>query len=229
MGNIAIYATKGFEYLWILTFLATFTSFFLFFTSKMFEPARAGLARGLEGMLEWFHIPADRLFHQGHTWMLADANDSGAVRVGLDDFAQKMMGKVDMITTAKIGSRVRQGEKAWTLHVGDKAIDMLAPVSGEIVEVNPDLRRDTMALNDDPFGKGWIYKVEPENVVRESKNLLEGGLAKKWMQEVTEKLRMRMGAELGAVYQDGGVPMPGMAKNIDPKGWDKLVEEFFLT
>ncbi|OGQ94230.1 MAG: hypothetical protein A2521_05630 [Deltaproteobacteria bacterium RIFOXYD12_FULL_57_12] len=229
MGNIAIYATKGFEYLLILGFLAVFTTFYLYFTSTRFEPVRAGIRRGFNSMVEWFQIPDDVHFHQGHTWMQRDRDDPRAVRVGLDDFAQKMVGNINLVSTAKVGEQIKQGEQAWNLWIGNKSVSMLAPVSGEIVEVNKACQTNGAILNDDPFGAGWIYKIIPENITKESKNLLSGSLAKKWMETVVDKLRVQMSPEMDVVYQDGGVPMPGMARNIDKDNWESLVADFFLT
>lgn len=223
MGNIAIYATKGFEYLWILSFLAIFTGFYLYFTSSKFEPRLAAAGRMLSAIGEWFRVPEGLLFHQGHTWVQPDEADPGLVRVGLDDFAQKLVGKVDSVKTPGLGARVHQGETGWSLRIGGKSINMLSPVSGEIVGVNKAFQ------SNDPFGNGWVYKVKPDNLGRESKNLISGGLARKWMAETIEQLRRKMNPDLGAVYQDGGMVMPGMARNIDAAHWDKLAGEFFLT
>ena len=85
------------------------------------------------------------------------------------------------------------------------------------------------ALGNDPYGKGWLLKVKPENFERERNGLLSGALARKWMEEAANQLRLKMSPELGAVMQDGGVPLAGMAKNIDAEEWDKLLKEFFLT
>lgn len=225
MANIAIYATKGFEYLLILGFLGVFTAFYLYFTSRRFEPIRAAVGRGLESLVDWFRVPEGVLFHQGHTWAQPDGNEPGVVRVGLDDFAQKMVGKADKVTLADIGSKIEQGEKGWSLRVGNKSIDMLSPVSGEIVAINKAFQENSA----DPYDGGWIYKVKPRNFSREIKNLLSGKLARKWMEEVVEKLRMKMSPDLGVVYQDGGTPVAGIARIIDETNWDKLAREFFLT
>jgi hypothetical protein len=84
-------------------------------------------------------------------------------------------------------------------------------------------------LDSDPYSNGWILKVKPENFERERKGLLIGALARKWMEETVEHLRSKMSPELGVVMQDGGVPMVGMAKNINADEWDQLLKEFFLT
>jgi len=236
MGNLAIYATKGFEYLLILGFLALFTIFYLYFTSERFEKATTAISRSFDSLVDWFRVPDNILFHQGHTWVKRAEAEPDVVLVGMDDFAQKMAGPMGLRNNPSVGSFIKQGERGWSLQDGEKCVDMLAPVSGEVVEVNlallAELEKDTSkvaSLDSDPYGKGWILKVKPENFERERKGLLSGVLARKWMEEVTNQLRLKMSPELGAVMQDGGVPMSGMAKNIDAQGWELLLKEFFLT
>ena len=236
MGNLAIYATKGFEYLLILGFLALFTIFYLYFTSGRFEKAASAISRSIDSLVGWFLVPEKVLFHQGHTWVSAEESEPGIVKVGMDDFAQKMAGALGLRNNPSVGSFIRQGERSWSLQDGKKSVDMLAPVSGEVVEVNIALlaaiennSQKIGALDYDPYENGWILKVKPENFERERKGLLAGTLARKWMEEVTRQLCLKMSPELGAVMQDGGVPMPGMAKNINAEEWDSLMKEFFLT
>ena len=236
MGNLAIYATKGFEYLLILGFLALFTTFYLYFTSARFEKATIVIKSSIEHMVDWFRVPDNILFHQGHAWVRIEESEPGIVKVGMDDFAQKMAGPMGIRNNPAVGSVITQGERGWSLQDGEKSVDMLSPISGEITEINTallaELEKDshnTGAMGNAPYDKGWILKVKPENFDRERKGLLSGTLARKWMEEEVEQLRSKMSPELGAVMQDGGVPVAGMAKNINGEEWDLLLKEFFLT
>jgi glycine cleavage system H protein len=236
MGNLAMYATKGFEYLLILVFLALFTLFYLYFTSRRFEKATAVIRSSFDQLVDWFQVPDNILFHQGHIWARIEESEPGIVKVGMDDFAQKMAGPMGLRNSPAVGSVIRQGERGWSLQNEGKSVDMLAPVSGEVVEINKALlaeldedSHEIAALANDPYGKGWILKVKPENIERERKGLLSGSLARKWMAGVADQLRLKMIPKLGAVLQDGGVPVAGMAKNIDAEEWDTLLKEFFLN
>ncbi|KPK00719.1 MAG: hypothetical protein AMJ60_00245 [Desulfobacterales bacterium SG8_35] len=236
MGNLAMYATKGFEYLLILGFLALFTAFYLYFTSGRFEKATAAISRSFDSLVSWFRVPDNVLFHQGHTWVRRAETEPHIVLVGIDDFAQKMAGPMGLRNNPTVGTFIRQGERSWSLQDGEKSVDMLAPVSGEVFEVNVALLAElekndskVSTLDTDPYGNGWLLKVMPDNFERERKNLLSGALARKWMEEVVNQLRLKINPELGAVMQDGGVPVAGMAKNINPEEWDQILKEFFLT
>jgi glycine cleavage system H protein len=236
MGNLAMYATKGFEYLLILGFLAVFTIFYLYFTSHRFEKATAVMSSSFESVVDWFRISDKVLYHQGHTWVSPIKSEPGIVLVGMDDFAQKMAGSLGLRNNPTAGGFIRQGERGWSLQDGEKSVDMLAPISGKVLEVNVALlakREKALAsadeMDSDPYGNDWILKVKPANFDRERTSLLSGALARKWMEEVTNQLRLKMSPELGAVMQDGGVPVAGMAKNLNAEKWDLLLKEFFLT
>ena len=146
----------------------------------------------------------------------------------MDDFAQKMLGKIDAIKFPKVGSQVTQGEKGWSLLVGSKSIDMLSPVDGKIVDINENLLSSPENVSRDPYGQSWLMKVETPKISSNLKNLLSGELAGKWMEGVRENLLARMNYNLGEVYQDGGVPVDGIARNMDREKWDEIVREFFL-
>ena len=222
---VDIFATKGIEYLIILFFLAAFLTFWLMFTDRYPNVKVKGTKNKI---MDWFSVPAGFFFHQGHAW--ARVESGGVLRVGMDDFAQKMVGTVNAVRTGKAGDKVRQGENGWTLKMGDRSIAMLSPVNGEILEVNKQALANPSLINSDPYGKGWLIKIKAENFIRDSKNLLSDKLARSWIEDVTDKLRALMGTkELGPVYQDGGVLLKEMARRIDKKNWEKLLGEFFLT
>jgi Glycine cleavage system H protein (lipoate-binding) len=176
---------------------------------------------------DWFHLPERLYYHQGHSWAMPEEGD--LVRVGMDDFAQKLVGKIDAIQFPQVGSRVTQGEKGWSLLAGSKSIDMLSPVDGKVIEINEGLLKSPENIGKDPYGQSWLMKVQAPKISANLKNLLSGRLAKKWMEGVRENLLARMNYNLGAVSQDGGVPVDGIARNLDREQWDEIVKEFLLT
>jgi glycine cleavage system H protein len=106
---------------------------------------------------------------------------------------------------------------------------MLSPVSGDVVAVNKDIVKNPDLINQDPYGKGWLMMVKPDNKRATVKNLLTGKVATAWMDKTADELREKMGGELGDVYQDGGLPVSGIAKALSPDAWDKIASEFLLT
>jgi hypothetical protein len=83
-------------------------------------------------------------------------------------------------------------------------------------------------VNADPYGKGWLMQIHAPRISTNVKNLLSGNLAKRWIEDARENLLTMGGNNLGLVYQDGGLPVEGMAKSINPEKWDSIVRDFFL-
>ena len=108
MGNLAMYATKGFEYLLILGFLALFTLFYLYFTSKRFEKVTTAISSTIDQLVDWFRVPDNILFHQGHAWVRIEEAQPGIVKVGMDDVAQKMAGPMGIRNNPTVGSVIKQ-------------------------------------------------------------------------------------------------------------------------
>ena len=223
---VDIFATKGVEYLLVISGLLFFTFFWRFLK----RPAMAVYREAeqlVSAMSDWFRVPSEGIyFHQGHSW--AAVEDEEVVRVGMDDFARQMLGKIDGIEFPQVGSELEQGEKGWSLLVDSKSIDMLSPVDGKVLEINKDLLSSPENAGEDPYGQSWLMKVQTPRMSANLKNLLSGKVARKWMEEVRENLLSRMNYNLGAVSQDGGVPVNGIARNIDREKWDEIVKDFFM-
>lgn len=231
---VDIYATKGIEYLLVLAFLGSFVFFIRYYS---FGGGESAIGRRVSEIVEWFRVPSRLYYHQGHTWLRPE-ND-GLVSVGLDDFAQKFVGKVDSIDLPDIGSRLAQGEKGWSLRVNARPIPMLSPVDGEVVSVNEEAIASPDLLNQDPFEKGWLLKIRPVKLDSNKRNLLTGQLARQWTEDALERLRAEIGKSVGPVYQDGGmvgpvyqdggVPVSGIARALAGEKWEEMVKEYFLT
>ena len=223
---VDIFATKGIEYMLVISGLLFFAIFWRYLSTPAMAVYR-GYANVIPALSNWFHLPLEGIyFHQGHSWARPEGDN--VVSVGIDDFAQKLVGKIDAIKFPPVGAQLAQGEKAWSLQVGSKSIDMLSPVDGKILDINESLLNSPESIGKDPYGESWLMKIQAPRVSANLKNLLSGGLARKWMEGVRENLLARMNYNLGAVSQDGGVPIDGIARNLDRERWDEIVKEFFL-
>ncbi|NWF93712.1 MAG: glycine cleavage system protein H [Syntrophaceae bacterium] len=222
---VDIFATKHIEYLLVIGFLLFFTLFWKFLN----RPARLVLReseRLIPAINEWFRLPEGVYYHLGHSWAVPEGKD--VVKVGMDDFAQKLVGKVDGIHVPHPGSTIHQGEKGWSLKVDSKVIDMLSPVDGKVIAVNEEILHSPETINQDPYSH-WLMKVETPKFSVNKRHLLQGAMARRWMEEVRENLLSRMNYNLGLVYQDGGLLVDGMAKHLDRERWDEIVKDYFLV
>jgi glycine cleavage system H lipoate-binding protein len=227
---VDIYATKGIEYLIAAVFFFGFLALQAYILTS--APGR-GKTRGLHaGLPALFRVPEGYDFHQGHTWMKADhtsPNRQRLVKVGLDDFAQKLIGRVDAVELPAVGSRLTQGDKGWSLMVDSEAIPMLSPVDGEVVAVNQEVLRSPGILSRDPYGAGWLLEVNSDRLAADTRNLLSGKVARAWMETSLENLHPVRHEALGPVLQDGGIPLEGIARVLGGDQWVELAKTHLLT
>jgi glycine cleavage system H lipoate-binding protein len=229
---VDIFATKGIEYVIVMIFLGGFIYFSRYLGHR--APAPEADSVRPRGFVEYFRVPDGYLFHQGHAWLKAEGDH--LVSVGMDDFAQKLLGKVDTICLPAVGAKLAQGEKGWAVAVQEKTIDILSPVDGEVVAVNPEAVRIPYPQGRDPFEGGWLLKVRPAKLTPNKRNLLSGEMARQWMSGVLERLRGEIGKTmaqecptLGTVYQDGGTPVWGIARALAGDRWEEMARGYFLT
>ena len=165
------------------------------------------------------------MFHPGHGW--ARAGRKGLITVGMDDFAVKLLGRVDSISLPAAGSMVKQGSAGWLMNADGKAIPMLSPVDGAVVEINMDVVDVPSLAFDDPYGKGWLFKVKNGN--QSVENMVPTATVGKWLEGIREALFSRQSALAAGLCQDGGEPICGLARAIDSQKWDDVAKEFLLT
>ena len=174
-----------------------------------------------------FAVPENLRYHPGHTWALSESPN--LVRVGMDDFAAKLAGKVDSINLPQRGQWIRQGQKMCTLYRDDVAVDMVSPIEGTVAEINQALMSDPKLALRDPYGEGWLVTVQAPDAKTSFKNLLGGAMARWWTEESASRLQRRMPMALGALAQDGGVAMDDISTQIPDQEWLPLAKEFFLS
>jgi len=227
---VDIYSTKGIEYLIAAVFFFGFLALQGYILTS--APGRRKSDGMLGGLPALFRVPEGYGFHQGHTWMKADLvspNRQRLVKVGLDDFAQKLIGRVDAVELPAVGSRLTQGDKGWSLKVDSEAIPMLSPVDGEVVAVNQEVLRSPGILSRDPYGAGWLLKVKSDRIAADNRNLLSGKLARAWMETSLENLHPTRQDAVGPVMQDGGLPVEGIARILGGDQWAELAKTHLLT
>ena len=241
MGHdfLAIYPAKAMEYGLAIGYLLLFIPFWRFVqggkqaavraeaTHRVGAAARAEAPAGARAPkgLGWFQVPAGVHLHPGHTWARLEAD--GLVAVGADDFAHKLVGSAQ-VTLPRLGEHVAQGEPALEIGDGEKSVPMVSPVDGTVVAVNAGAKEGKPGLAD-PYGGSWLFKVKAPRLAANLRQLMADGPARRFMAETEAALSLRLAPELGAVLQDGGVPVHGIARALSGDGWDETARQFFLT
>jgi len=218
----------------VLLMFATFLLIDHFYSRKnvVVQPAlqaakREGAPRLAPSLVGGFQVPENLRYHPGHTWALSES--PSLVRVGMDQFASKLTGKVDRITLPQRGQWIRQGQKIWTLHRDGSSVDMVSPIEGSIADVNDAVTRDPELARKDPYGEGWLVTVQSPDAKTNFRNLLGGALARWWTEESASRLQRKMPMALGALAQDGGVAVDDLASQLPDKDWVALAKDFFLA
>jgi glycine cleavage system H protein len=163
-------------------------------------------------------------FSRAHTW--AKTRKADAVRIGFDDFAQKLLGKITTVELPEKGSALKQGESAWSVKCGSRSADLLSPIDGEVISVNEKLFKDTSMINKDPYGNGWALTLKPYNLEENLRLLYQGDEAKTWLENDADRLHRRVAKDLGVTVADGGQLIEAINKKVPAKEWKKLVEDF---
>jgi len=116
-------------------------------------------------------IPTECKFLASHEW--ARLEEDGMVTVGISDYAQDALGDVVFVELPETGQQIAAGEEAGVVESVKAASAIYSPVSGSVVSVNTALEDEPEKVNQDPFGEGWFFKIEPDDV-GELDELLDG-------------------------------------------------------
>jgi len=191
------------------------------------EPPKAVPAQLGEDYVNGFLTPARVSYHPGHSWLLRERKN--VVRVGVDEFAAALAGKLEKIELPKAGQWIRQGQKIVAFYRDGQKTEMVSPTEGEVLEINAEVVDNPTVLRQDPYGKGWMVTVHVPDEESTGRNLVPKGLVREWMREAVERLYARQPALAGAVAADGGRPAEDLLAAIPDAGWKEVTGEFFLT
>jgi glycine cleavage system H protein len=174
-----------------------------------------------------FHVPENLSYHPGHSWIVRERRN--VVRVGADEFAAALLGKIENIELPKPGAWVRQGQKVLSFFRDGVKTEMVSPTEGEVMEVNAEILNNPAVLWQDPYGKGWLLSVHVPDEENTGRNLVPKGLLSQWMRDAVERLYATQPALAGAVAADGGRPADDVFAALPDANWKELTAEFFLT
>lgn len=106
--------------------------------------------------------PKQAKYSREHEWVIVESENIG--RVGITDYAQEHLGDVVFVDLPEQGSEVAQFGKAAEVESVKAVSDIYAPVAGEIVETNQRILENPELVNEDPYGKGWLFRVRLANL-----------------------------------------------------------------
>lgn len=174
-----------------------------------------------------YQLPEDLRYHPGHMWVRPLSPTTAAV--GIDDFARHLIGRAKSITVPEVGSRLTAGRPTFHMNTDAGAANLVAPLSGEVIDVNPQLEEHPDLATDEPYGRGWLCNIKSHDLAAGLRNLLGGSMARRWTEDSRERLGMQLVALSGSVLQDGGEPVADFARHLPTDDWNRLTREFFLN
>lgn len=171
-----------------------------------------------------FRLNSGCYYHPRHLWVAPSEEGSSEVRIGVDDFTQKILGPVDRVSLPPEGSRVQENSLVFLLHSGKRTVRMVAPADGIVRTVNRKVEDDPGTVNRDPYHEGWILSLHlaGEWIGR----LYHGSVARKWLEWEVEKLRRVFTQDLGLTATDGGESIPDISGRLNDAQWSRIVTLF---
>jgi len=137
-----------------------------------------------------FRVKAGFLYSQEEFW--ADIRGKMAI-VGLTDFLQKAKGDVAFLETVEPGLEVKRGQEIGKIETIKATFSIISPVSGKVAEVNPEMDASPYLINHDPYGAGWIYRIEISDPEGDKAQLLEAN-------EYFEAMKNKIAREAKKLY-----------------------------
>jgi glycine cleavage system H protein len=225
-----IFETKGIEYLVIIAFLIILIPFWIMLN----KPAIAAkIKKGLGVLSEnILRIPQGLFFSRNHTW--SHLEKSGNAYVGLDDFLLHMTGSVNISYLKNPGDMVRKGEALAEINQNGKVLKIHSPVSGEILKSNHLLIETPETLNDDPYDKGWVYKIKPSNWIPDISSCYVSEDATNWSKNEMARFKDFLSVELGKnsagtafpILLDGGQITDNPLSDLSAEIWQDFQKDF---
>lgn len=136
--------------------------------------------------IQGYNMPDDLYYEENHFWVKEEGD---LLVMGLDDFGQQMAGDIVYIQLPPEGKKLKVGKSFAKMESGKWLGKIFAPVNGELAEINEELEIDPSLINEDSYGKGWMYKIKPDDI-SELDNLIHGAEAlEKWILADIEKYK----------------------------------------
>ncbi len=177
-----------------------------------------------------FSIPGGVFIAKNHTWV--SMNQEGIAKIGIDDFAKKLIGKVSSIELPNLGMNVKAGQPLFTIQQGNRSVTFNSPVSGRVSQINTLLKENVDALEVTPYERNWVCALDAENLDNEIKEMNIGKSAVSFFQDDIEKFNtlfteLLKSEKKGDEYLEAGL-FVGQLEKLSDVNWNKVIAEFFV-
>lgn len=230
---IDIFATKGLEYLIIIAFLLILIPFWLILNKESSVGTRISRNFGIltAGILK---IHQGLFYCKNHTWAFLEK--SGIAKIGVDDFLLKIVGDVRINPMRIPGDKFEKGELLLELIQNGKRLVIKSPLSGEVILLNYSVVENPALLHQDPYEKGWIYKIKPSDWKSENRSFYLGEETLNWITGELTRFKDFVSLSLGKyssepsviTFQEGGELRQNILSELEDKIWADFQESFLI-
>jgi len=126
-------------------------------------------------------VKDDRKYSKDHEWIKVEGN---LVVVGITDFAQNSLHEITFVEISDVGTSLEANSECGLVESMKASSDIFSPVGGEIVEVNSELEDAPEIVNEDPYGKGWMFKIKPSNLDADIAGLMDAAAYKEFIESL---------------------------------------------
>ncbi len=177
--------------------------------------------------IEGFKVPQGYYFHRGHTWIKVE--EASSVRVGIDEFALRLLGPLDRVEAPLMGKEIKQGRADIGVFRGEHKAKFLSPVSGVVTAINPKLREEGKLANREPYSDGWVLSVHSTTLRQDLKNLMIHTESGDFMEGEVERLYEVIEEVAGPLAADGGHLGDDIFGHMPQLGWERLAKTFLKS
>lgn len=170
------------------------------------------------------NVPAGVFVSTAHAWVGVHMN--GLVRMGIDDFTQKTIGRIDSVEMPSSGAQIRKGETLFTLRHGEHRLAVPSPVSGRVTGINAELRERPELIKLKPYQLGWICTVDPTNLNHDLGDLKIGSEAVSWYREEINRYGEMIRAALRRREASGKSVRTEPGGDLDDVTWEVFEHAF---
>lgn len=195
-----IFDTKGIEYLVVIAFLIVIILWWQLMKANSIRPKKMQKTSGALSF-STLKIPLGLFYSKNHTWLFMQK--SGIAKVGLNDLLVHLTGIKKVIPLKESGEQVSKGDVLARIGNNGKSINILSPISGTVIKPNPALEMDADTLNDDPYGKGWIYSIRPANWKGETATCYHADESPDWLRAELERFKEFISMNINKYAKDG--------------------------
>ena len=173
------------------------------------------------------NVPAGIFVSNSHAWVGVHTN--GLVRLGIDDFTQKTIGRIDALDLPVSGATIRKGETLFTLRYGNHRLAVPSPMSGRITGVNSELRDRPELIKLKPYQLGWVCTMDPADLTGDLRELRIGADAVSWYREEINRYGEMIRAALRAREGEGSGVRGSDQGGVDEVTWGVFERAFAAT